>query len=174
MSEVQSRPAAPRGRASTRGGRGGYSGRGRTRGSHATNGDKLDTTTAAPIEDEGEVGQLKKQYGDKVTTIKEMFPDWTDEDIVFALQETDGDLMTTVDRITDGQTPKTMLQIQSATPLIATLQRFLLTPLSRFNHTMGRSFEDKERPIQIQSKRCGSWRFYPPHLTSFPRRSSWI
>ncbi|EHK99225.1 putative CUE domain-containing protein [Glarea lozoyensis 74030] len=100
MSEVQSRPTATRGRGSARGGRGGFSsrgGRGGGRG-HATNGDH-----ATPaIEDEGEVGQLKRQYGSKVTTIKEMFPDWTDEDVVFALQETDGDLETTVGRITDG------------------------------------------------------------------------
>ena len=100
MSEVQTRPAAIRGRGSGRG-RGGYAGRARGPRGHATNGDKLDTTTS--IEDEGEVGQLKKHYGDKVTMIKEMFPEWTDEDIVFALQETDGDLMTTVDRITDGE-----------------------------------------------------------------------
>lgn len=100
MSEVQSRPAAPRGRGSARGGRGGYSSRGGRGGrSHATNGDKLD---APSIEDDGEVGQLKKQYGSKVSTIKEMFPDWTDEDVVFALKETDGDLETTVERITDG------------------------------------------------------------------------
>ncbi len=104
MSEVQSRPAAPRGRGSARGGRGGFSSRGRGgRGGHATNGDKSDTAPTASIEDEGEVGQLKKQYGTKVATIKEMFPDWTDEDVVFALQETDGDLETTVDRITDGK-----------------------------------------------------------------------
>ena len=102
MSEVQSRPAAPRGRGSARG-RGGFSSRGGRGGRHATNGEKLDPTAAASIEDDGEVGQLKKQYGSKVTTIKEMFPDWTDEDVVFALQETDGDLETTVDRITDGK-----------------------------------------------------------------------
>lgn len=48
------------------------------------------------------MGQLKKRYGSRVATIKEMFPDWTDEDIVLALQETDGDLETTVDRITGG------------------------------------------------------------------------
>jgi hypothetical protein len=101
MSEVQSRPSAQRGRGgSSRGGRGGFS-RGRGGRSHTTNGDKLDV--AAPsIEEAGEVGQLKKKYGSKVATIKEMFPDWTDEDVVFALQETDGDLETTVDRITDG------------------------------------------------------------------------
>ncbi|PMD48750.1 hypothetical protein L207DRAFT_16290 [Hyaloscypha variabilis F] len=103
MSEAQSRPAAPRGRGSARGGRGGFSSRGGRGGrGHATNGDKTDAAPATSIEDEGEVGQLKKQYGSKVSTIKEMFPDWTDEDVVFALQETDGDLETTVDRITDG------------------------------------------------------------------------
>ena len=107
MSEVQSRPATTRGRGGSARSRGGFSGRGRPRGGHATNGDKCDTTTAAPIENDGEVGQLKKQYGDRVSTIKEMFPHWTDEDIVFALQETDGDLMTTVDRITEGKTSST-------------------------------------------------------------------
>lgn len=104
MSEVQSRPAAPRGRGSARGGRGGFSSRGGRGGrGHATNGDKADTTLASSIEDDSEVGQLKKKYGAKVSMIKEMFPDWTDEDVVFALQETDGDLETTVDRITDGE-----------------------------------------------------------------------
>ncbi|KUJ07985.1 uncharacterized protein LY89DRAFT_742281 [Mollisia scopiformis] len=104
MSEVQSRPAAPRGRGSARGGgRGGFSSRGGRGGrGHATNGDKSDTALTSSIEDDSEVGQLKKKYGTKVSTIKEMFPDWTDEDVVFALQETDGDLETTVDRITDG------------------------------------------------------------------------
>ena len=102
MSEVQSRPAASRGRGSARGGRGGFSSRGGRGGrTHTANGDKPDTA-AASIEDDGEVGQLKKQYGSRVTTIKEMFPDWTDEDVVFALQETNGDLEATVDGITDG------------------------------------------------------------------------
>ncbi|PQE12389.1 RNApii degradation factor def1 protein [Rutstroemia sp. NJR-2017a BVV2] len=104
MSEVQARPA-PRGRGSARGGRGGFApraGRGGGRG-HATNGDKPDTTTStASIDDNGEVGQLKKKHGSKVSTIQEMFPDWTDEDVVMALEETNGDLEGTVERITDG------------------------------------------------------------------------
>lgn len=102
MSEAQSRPSVPRGRGSARGGRGGFSSRGRGGRTQATNGDKSDTLTSTSIEDDGEVGQLKKKYGDKVSTIKEMFPDWTDEDTVFALQETNGDLETTVSRIADG------------------------------------------------------------------------
>jgi len=104
MSEVQSRPAAPRGRSSARGGRSGFGSRGGRGGrSHTTNGDKVENTPPATIEDDGEVGQLKRLYGSKVGTIREMFPDWTDEDAVFALQETDGDLETTVERITDGE-----------------------------------------------------------------------
>jgi CUE domain len=106
MSEVQQRPSAPRGRAS-RGGRGGYSSRGGARGGNrsATNGDStLHTDNAATSnEDEGEIGQLKKQFSDQLLKIKEMFPDWTDEDIVYALQETDGDLEGTIDRITSGK-----------------------------------------------------------------------
>jgi hypothetical protein len=105
MSEVQARPA-PRGRGSARGGRGGFApraGRGGGRG-HATNGDKPDTTNAAAsIDDNGEVGQLKKKHGSKVSTIQEMFPDWTDEDVVMALEETNGDLESTVERITEGK-----------------------------------------------------------------------
>jgi len=103
MSEAQSRPAAPRGRGSARGGRGGFSSRGGRGGrSNATNGDKREPTAT---EDDAQVAQLKKMYGSKVSTIKEMFPDWTDEDIVFALQETEGDLETTVERISDGKGP---------------------------------------------------------------------
>lgn len=110
MSEVQSRPTPPRAsRGSARGGRGGFSSRGRGRGGHTTNGDKSDSALLSSIEDDSEVGQLKKKYGSKVSTIKEMFPDWTDEDVVFALQETDGDLETTVDRITDGELPHSSL-----------------------------------------------------------------
>lgn len=56
-------------------------------------------------EEEGELGELKKMYASKLSTIKEMFPDWTDEDIVFALQETDGNLEGTIDRMSEGELP---------------------------------------------------------------------
>ncbi|CAK7224600.1 RNAPII degradation factor [Sporothrix curviconia] len=100
-SEVQSRPAAARGgRGATRGGRGGFAGRGSTR---RANGDaKNDDTSLASLEDEGEIGQLKKLYGAKTTLIREMFPDWSEVDILFALRETDGDENLTVTRIAEG------------------------------------------------------------------------
>lgn len=106
MSEVQSRPVASRGRGSGRGGRGGgFATRGGVRAGTRTNGDsKHDTDSSLPtLEDEGEIGQLKKQYGSKVAGIKEMFPDWSEVDILYALQETDGDENLAGDRIAEGK-----------------------------------------------------------------------
>lgn len=105
MSEVQSRPAAPRGRGSGRGGRGGFATRGGGRAGTrpAANGDSNTDSSLPTLEDEGEIGQLKQQYGSKVAVIKEMFPDWSSVDILFALQETDGDENLTVTRIAEGK-----------------------------------------------------------------------
>lgn len=108
MSDVQTRPAASRGRGTPRGGRGGFSSRGgrnASRSAVATNGDaKHDSEfTALPsLEDQGEIGDLNKQYGTKVSLIKEMFPDWTEVDILYALKETDGDETTTIERMAEG------------------------------------------------------------------------
>lgn len=99
MSETQARPSAPRGRGSGRG-RSGYSSRGSRGSRHTTNGTKSDHVEV--VEDEGEIGELKKKYSSQLNTIKEMFPDWTQEDLVFALQETDGDIESTIERITEG------------------------------------------------------------------------
>ena len=108
MSEVKPRSSAPRGRGSGRGPRGGYSSRGGRGGGRQTNGDKPDPVELTAPEDEGELGQLKKLHATKLTTMKEMFPDWTDEDLVFALQETDGNLEQTIERISDGiNSPRT-------------------------------------------------------------------
>ncbi|KAF2644600.1 hypothetical protein P280DRAFT_535153 [Massarina eburnea CBS 473.64] len=96
MSEVQSRPA--RGRSTARGGRGGPGAR---RSTKQTNGDhgapSIDTSA-----DQGELGELKKQYLSQLTTLKELFPDWADVDLVLALQESDGDMERTIEKITEG------------------------------------------------------------------------
>lgn len=102
MSEVISRPSASRGRGSGRGGRGGFAGRGGRR----ANGDKTDHKTAddnlGTFEDEGEFAELRKQYGDKTSVIREMFPDWSEADVLYALKETNGDETEAVTRIADG------------------------------------------------------------------------
>lgn len=106
MAEVQSRPSASRGgRGSTRAGRGGFSSRGGGRSAPRTsNGDTLASEDqAVSVEDEGELGQLKKQYQNQLQTLKELFPDWSDEDLVYALQERNGDIQTTIEDITEGK-----------------------------------------------------------------------
>ncbi|RDW86541.1 putative RNAPII degradation factor Def1 [Aspergillus mulundensis] len=98
MSEVQSRSSASRGRVSARGGRGGYSSRGGRGGSRSTKPDVSEPT----YEDEGELGQMKKKYSDTLPMLKELFSDWTDEDLVFALEDAGGDLEQAIDRISEG------------------------------------------------------------------------
>ncbi|KAJ5808292.1 hypothetical protein N7474_009561 [Penicillium riverlandense] len=98
MSEVQSRPSASRGRVSARGGRGGFSSRGGRGGSsRSATADSSD----APFE-EGEIGQMKKKYSDTLPMLKELFPDWKDEDLVFALEDSNGELEEAIERITEG------------------------------------------------------------------------
>ncbi|KAL5117546.1 RNAPII degradation factor [Pleosporales sp. CAS-2024a] len=97
MSEVQSRPA--RGRTAARGGRGSsYASRGPRK---HTNGDaappSIDTSA-----DAGELAELKKRYHAALAMLKELFPDWTDADLVLALDDSDGDLERTIEKITEG------------------------------------------------------------------------
>jgi hypothetical protein len=96
MSEAPSRPA--RGRSSARGGRASYG----SRGPRKTNGDgassNIDTSA-----DQGELGELKKRYQSQLSTLKELFPDWTDADLVLAIEESDGDLQTTIEKISEGK-----------------------------------------------------------------------
>jgi hypothetical protein len=103
MSEVQSRPtgSGPRGRGSARGGRGGYSSRGGRGGNRSLKTDAQENTAPA-YEDEGEIGQLKKKYASDLVLLKELFPDWKDDDLVFALEDANGDLEQAIERISEG------------------------------------------------------------------------
>lgn len=102
MSEVLSRNQAPRGRGSARGGRGGYSSRG-GRGGTRSGRDADNTSTPTSFEDEGDIGQLKKKYASDLPTLKELFPDWTDEDLVFALEDANGVLESAIEHISEGE-----------------------------------------------------------------------
>ncbi|KAI1494400.1 hypothetical protein F5X96DRAFT_617758 [Biscogniauxia mediterranea] len=102
MAEVQARSQAPssRGRGGGRGGRGSFAGRNAT--NRRPNGDKSTAADSAGFDDDGDVVQLRKQYGGKLDTIKELFPDWSDADILYALKETDGEVEVAATRIAEG------------------------------------------------------------------------
>ncbi|KAJ4377872.1 RNAPII degradation factor [Neocucurbitaria cava] len=95
MSEVQSRPA--RGRSSARGGRGSYG----SRGPRKTNGDSASSNIDTSA-DQGELGELKKRYQSQLSTLKELFPDWSDAELVLAIEDSNGDLETTIEKISEG------------------------------------------------------------------------
>jgi hypothetical protein len=101
MSEVQSRPSASRGRVSSRGGRGGFSSRGGRGGNRSAKAENPENATLS-YENEGELGMMKKKYSSTLPMLKEMFPDWTDDDLVFALEDADGDVGEAAGHITEG------------------------------------------------------------------------
>lgn len=105
MSDVQTRGSSTRGRGGLRGGRGGYRGSrgGKSHtGAAATGTSRSDDQDNMAFEDQGEVGELKAKYSDKLPMMREICEGWSDEDLVFALQETNGDEVAAMDRITSG------------------------------------------------------------------------
>lgn len=110
MSEVQTRPvpSTARGRgSSSRGGRAGSSFTSRSGGSARgaavrPNGADFQTEIT---DEQSELAQLKKRYANELSTLQDMFPNLAPEEIIFELQENDGDLQTTADKISEGQSP---------------------------------------------------------------------
>jgi hypothetical protein len=97
MSDVATRPTHSRGRTSARGGRGGHRGVNRPRAAHAPDAD--DSFNDA---NQGQLGELKKKYISELATLRELFADWNDVDLVLALEETSGDLERTIEHISEG------------------------------------------------------------------------
>jgi hypothetical protein len=86
-----------------RGGRSGFARGGPRGGRKAPNGTSHDTLAAdESLDDQGELGEMKKKYSSELSMLTDMFPDWTDVDLVFALDEANGDLPRAVDLITEG------------------------------------------------------------------------
>lgn len=127
MSDVQTRPAVARGGrpSAARGGRGGFSSRGaRSSRLPSTNGNAKhdqEPTSLPTLDDQGEIADLNKAHGSKIPIVKELFPDWSEVDILYALKETDGDETLTIERIIDGK-------LASARPAHPTTPRSLTSP----------------------------------------------
>lgn len=91
-----------RGRSSTRGGRAGLS-RGGPRGTRKPNGTSNDASSLEEsLEDQGEIGVLKKKYSSQIAMLKDMFKEWTDTDLAVALEEHDGDISAVAEKISLG------------------------------------------------------------------------
>lgn len=144
MSEVQSRPkdSATRGRGGGRGGRGGYAGRSGT--NRRVNGDKSNSSDLNSFDDDGDVSQLRKHYGGSLDVVKGIFPDWSDADILYALQETEGDVEVTVTRISEG-TISQWGEVSKAKKAPKTKAKELNTSPTAMNETSGNSRPSRGR-----------------------------
>jgi hypothetical protein len=61
------------------------------------------SAAAAQPDDTDEVRLLRAKYADKLASLREMFPNWNDEDLLLALQEAGGEVELTVGRISEGK-----------------------------------------------------------------------
>lgn len=89
MSTTAAPPTGPR-HSGQRGRRGGRSGGG------------SNPAALAHADDTEEVRKLRSKFGDKLGMLKELFSDWTDEDLLFALQDAGGEVELAVGRISEG------------------------------------------------------------------------
>ncbi|THY24462.1 hypothetical protein D6D01_05439 [Aureobasidium pullulans] len=102
MSEFDSRPVASRGRSSTRGGRASHPRGPPHQSQTSSTGPSSSVQFDDSFDDQGELGNMKKTYSTQLSFMRDMFPDWTDDDLVFAIAEADGDVQIVIDRITQG------------------------------------------------------------------------
>lgn len=66
------------------------------------------TTTASNLNESEELRALRRKYSDRLSTLKEMFPSWTDEDLLSVLNDVSGSLEIAVGRISEGGLQKTL------------------------------------------------------------------
>ena len=57
---------------------------------------------ATEVAETEEVKHLKSQYKNDLTKLQELFTTWSEADLLFALQENQGDLEQTIARISEG------------------------------------------------------------------------
>jgi hypothetical protein len=61
------------------------------------------TLTSTSIEETDEVRALRSKFGGHpLSTLSSLFEDWSEEDLLFALQDAHGDLEVAIDRISSG------------------------------------------------------------------------
>ncbi|KAJ1952833.1 RNAPII degradation factor, partial [Linderina pennispora] len=57
-------------------------------------------------DESSEFKALRSKYSSSLKTLREMFPDWSDADLIYALQEADGNLEITIAHIAEGFAPQ--------------------------------------------------------------------
>ncbi|KAI8324581.1 hypothetical protein GQ54DRAFT_59498 [Martensiomyces pterosporus] len=67
---------------------------------------RASAASSSSAEESAEFKALRSKYSSILKTLHEMFPDWTDADLLYAIQEADGNLETTIAHIAEGFAPQ--------------------------------------------------------------------
>lgn len=99
------------------------------------------TQSSDVLDDESE--KLKSKFSGSLSTLRELFPEWKDDDLLAVLAETDGNLEESVIRITEGTSCLSNHQVNKKKKNVT------LTPFFRRSRlSMGRSQEEDKRKKQ--------------------------
>ncbi len=93
-------------------------------------------TSTPNVNESDEFRALRRKYAEKLTTIKEMFPAWSDEDILSLLGEVNGSLEVAVTRISEGEFLASIFVLREnhATPIHVLVPQIVSNPLvNRFH-----------------------------------------
>ena len=71
-----------------------------------TNGSGGEGGLSEEVSEDPEQIALGEKYSSQLVVLKELFSDWTQDDLIFALSESDGDLDRTISRISEGHASK--------------------------------------------------------------------
>ncbi|KAL7314071.1 RNAPII degradation factor [Mucor circinelloides] len=119
-----------------------------TRSSHTTR-------NKGSASDQNDLKKLKSKYSAKLPTLKVLFSDWSDDDLLFVLEEANGDLDLTIDRISEGhanqwgevKTKKSKKEAQKAkaatTGVSPHQQQSTITPFRDSKITQQRTYNDR-------------------------------
>ena len=55
--------------------------------------------------EQNDLKKLKSKHSSKLPTLKVLFSEWSDDDLLFVLEEANGDLDLAIDRISEGLLP---------------------------------------------------------------------
>ncbi|KAG0165064.1 RNAPII degradation factor [Apophysomyces sp. BC1015] len=93
--------------------------------------------------------KLKSKHASKLNSLKELFEDWSDEDLLFAIEEANGDLELAIDRITEGhvsqwgevKTKKSKKEQKAKVPVPSQ------PPASSYHHQPARGHNDRPKSV---------------------------
>ncbi|KAG1051605.1 hypothetical protein G6F43_006197 [Rhizopus delemar] len=148
------------------------------------------TRNKSSSSEQNDLKKLKSKHSAKLPTLKVLFSEWSDDDLLFVLEEANGDLDLAIDRISEGhanqwgevKTKKSKKEAQKAKAATTTISPHqtssTITTYSPKSTTPSRTYNDRgSRKAPVPSNRTrktnSSWEKQESHTTSSIPGGSW-